>query len=80
VALFRRYQLFHRSEDVSSSGHSAACQGALRPLEHDPEKWVPVFGKACPGRDPGIMLKQQAKAKCRFNLKSFRFSNRRHMA
>jgi hypothetical protein len=46
-------------------------------LEHDPEKWVPVFGKdhaqtiehdpekryrfsenACPGLDPGIMLKQ----------------------
>jgi hypothetical protein len=27
---------------------------------------------ACPGPDPGIMLKQQAKAKCRFNLKAFR--------
>jgi hypothetical protein len=27
-----------------------------------------------PRRDPGIMLKQQAKAKCQFNLKLFRFS------
>jgi hypothetical protein len=36
--------------------------------------WVPVFGKACPGRDPGIMLKQRSKATCRFSLKSFRFS------
>jgi hypothetical protein len=43
-------------------------------LRHDPEKhapdndpgWKPVFRK--------IMPKQQAKAKCRFNLKSFRFS------
>jgi hypothetical protein len=24
--------------------------------------WLPVFGKSLPGGDPGIMLKQQAKA------------------
>ena len=33
--------------------------------EHDPEKWVPVFGK--------IMLEEHANAKCRVNLKSFRY-------
>jgi hypothetical protein len=41
----------------------------LRRLEHDPEKArerhrgrVPVFGKACSGRDPWIMFKEQAEA------------------
>jgi hypothetical protein len=29
--------------------------------------------KPAPDPDPGIMLKQHAKAKYRFNLKSFRF-------
>jgi hypothetical protein len=32
-------------------------QSALRLLKHDPQKWIPVFGK--------IMLKQQVKAKQR---------------
>jgi hypothetical protein len=57
----------------SRTGTTAEDRG----LEHDPEKacagldpgWTPVFGKACPGRDPGIMLKQQAKAKCRIYSK-----------
>jgi hypothetical protein len=35
-----------------------------RKLEHDPEKWKPVFRKACPRARPGrIMLKQQSKAR-----------------
>jgi hypothetical protein len=46
-------------------------------LERDPEKafperdpgWAPIFGKARPGRDPGIMLKRQAKATSRFKFK-----------
>jgi hypothetical protein len=33
--------------------------------EHDPEKWVPVFGKD--------HAQTTAKAKWRFNLKSLRF-------
>jgi hypothetical protein len=36
------------------------------PLKHDPEKWIPVFGKD--------HAQRQAKAKYRINLKSFRFS------
>jgi hypothetical protein len=58
-------------------------------LEHDPKMWVPVsrlreaLPTACPigqrlageGRSEKIMLKQQAKAKWRFNLIPFRFSH-----
>jgi hypothetical protein len=42
-------------------------------LEHDPEKACP---RTSSGADTGlekIMLKQQAKAKCRFKHKLFRF-------
>jgi hypothetical protein len=35
-------------------------------LKHDPEKWVPVFGKD--------HAQTTTKAKGRFNLKPFRFS------
>jgi hypothetical protein len=38
----------------------------LRGLKHDPEKWTPVFGKD--------HAQSTAKAKCRINPKSSRFS------
>src|SRR5712671_7796107 len=30
-----------------------ARDGSRRRIEHDPEKWKPVFGKACPRAGPG---------------------------
>jgi hypothetical protein len=42
-------------------------------LEHDPEKACPDSIRGEHRLSEKIMLKQQAKAKCRSNLKSLRF-------
>src|SRR5262249_21118091 len=54
---FSRSWLDHLHSDVHTAENGYAASGGMSKsakvvLEHDPEKWIPVFGQACPRARP----------------------------